>query len=136
MIESFLFERQQRVVLNEQRSEWLTIKADVPQGPILGPLIFLIYIKGISDNLESNVKLFADGTSMFSVVRDPINTSQKLNNYLDKVSLWANKRKMSFNPDPSNQIQEVTFSRKVNIVYHPPLLFNNSTFKKYYLKKI
>ena len=102
MIESFLFERQQRVVLNEQRSEWLTIKADVPQGPILGPLIFLIYIKGISDNLESNVKLFADGTSMFSVVRDPINTSQKLNNYLDKVSLWANKRKMSFNPDPSN----------------------------------
>ena len=61
-----------------------------------------IYINDLSDNLESNVKLFADDTSMFLVVFDPINTSQKLDNDLDKVSLWANKRKMSFNPDPSN----------------------------------
>ena len=41
MIESFLFERQQRVVLNRQESEWLTIKAGVPQGSIIGPLFFL-----------------------------------------------------------------------------------------------
>ena len=67
---------------------------------------------------------------MFSIVRDPINTSQKLNNDLDKVSLWANKWKMSFNPDPSKQAQEVIFSRKVNKVYHPPLLFNNSTVQQ------
>ena len=56
---------------------------------------FFIYINDLSDNLESNVKLFADDTSMSSVVRDPINTSQKLNNDLDKVFLWANKWKMS-----------------------------------------
>ena len=79
------------------------MKAGVPQGPILGPLFFFyIYINDLSDNLESNVKLFADATSMFLVVCDPINTSQKLNNDLDKVSLRANNRKMSFNPDPSN----------------------------------
>ena len=65
-------------------------------------VFFFIYINDLSDNLESNVKLFADDTSMFLVVFDPINTSQKLDNDLDKVSLWANKRKMSFNPDPSN----------------------------------
>ena len=46
---------------------------------------------------------------MFSVVHDPINTSQKLNNDLHKVSLWAYKWKMSFNPDPSKQTQEVIF---------------------------
>ena len=89
LIESFLFERQQRVV--GQESEWVAIKACVPQGSILGPLFSLIYINDLSDNLESNVKLFADDASMFSVVRDPINTSQKLNNDLRKVSLWAYK---------------------------------------------
>ena len=72
-------------------------------------IVFLIYINDLSDNLESNVKLFADDTSMFSVVRDPINTSQKLNNDLHKVSLWAYKWKMFFNPDPSKQAQEVIF---------------------------
>ena len=63
----------------------------------------------LSVSLESNVKLFANDNAMFSVVRDPINTSQKLNNDLDKVSFWACKWKMFFYPDPSNQAQEVTF---------------------------
>ena len=44
LIESFLFERQQRVVLNGQESEWLTIKAGVPQGSVLSPLFLYIYI--------------------------------------------------------------------------------------------
>ena len=131
LIESFLFETQKRVVLNGQESEWLTIKAGVPQGSILGPLFFFlyIYINDLSDNLESNVKLFVDDTSMFSVVRVPINTSQKLNSDLHKVSLWAYKWKISFNPDPSKQTQEVNFSRKINKVYHPPFLFDNSTIQ-------
>ena len=47
---------------------------------------------------------------MFSVVSNPINTSQKLNKNLDKVGLWANKWKMSFNSDPSKQAQEVIFT--------------------------
>ena len=67
---------------------------------------------------------------MFSVVRDPINTSPKLNNDLVKVSLWANNWKMPFNPDPSKQAQEVIFSRKINKVYHAPLLFDNSTVQQ------
>ena len=104
LIESFLFEIQQRVVLNWQESESLTIKVGVPHGSILGPLLFFIYLNDLSDNLESNVKLFADDASMLSVVRDPINTSEKLNNDLDKVSLWAYKWKISFNPDPSKQV--------------------------------
>ena len=89
--------------------------ADNPQGSILGPLFFIyIYINDLSDNLESNVKLFADDTSMFSIVRDHINTSQKLNNDLDKVSLRSNEWKMYFNLDPSKQAQELIFSRKIN----------------------
>ena len=65
-----------------------------------GPLFFLIYINNLSGNLEANVKLFTDDTSTLSVVSHPINTSQKLNKDHDKVGTWANKWKMSFNPDP------------------------------------
>ena len=64
LIESFLFERQQRVALNGQEYEWLTFKAAVPQGLILGPLFFYTCINDLSDNLESNVKLFVDDTSI------------------------------------------------------------------------
>ena len=104
LIESFLFERQQSVVLHGQESELLTMKAGVPKGSVLGPLfLFLVYMSDLSDNLESNVKLFVDDASIFSVVCDHINTSQKLNNDLGKVSIWTNKSKMSFNPDPFKQ---------------------------------
>ena len=55
LIESFLFERQQRVALNEQESEWLMIKAGVPQGSFLGTLFyFYININDLSDNLKFN----------------------------------------------------------------------------------
>ena len=74
-MESFLSDRYQRVLLNGQSSEWASTKAGVPQGLILGPLLFLIYysyINDLSEGLSSNVKLFADDTSMFSTVYEDI----------------------------------------------------------------
>ena len=50
--------------------KWLPVKAGVPQGSILDVIFFLIYINGLSDDLVSTVKLLADNTSLFSVVRD------------------------------------------------------------------
>ena len=88
--------------------------------------IVFLYILTIY-HTESNVKLFANDTSRFSVVYDTINISQKLNNDLKRVSLCANKWKMSFNPDQSKQAQGVIFSWKMNKVYHKPISFNNST---------
>ena len=130
LILSFLFERQQRVVVNWQESEWLTIKSSVPQVQLLVHWFLYIYTNNLSGNLKSNVNLFADDTSMFSVVRDPINTSQKLKTDFDGVSLWANIWKMSFNPDQSEQAQKVILLLKINKVYHPPFLFNNSTIQQ------
>ena len=70
--------------------------------------------------------LFADDTSLFSVVHD-INTSTiELNSDLKKINDWAFQWKMTFNPDRSKQAREIIFSRKSKKVTHPPLLFNNS----------
>ena len=70
LIQSFLNQRFQRVVLNGQSSTWLPVTAGVPQGSILGHLLFLIYINDLSNNLSSTTKLFADNASLFSIVND------------------------------------------------------------------
>ena len=109
LIESFLSNRFQRVVLNGQSSSWAPVSAGVTQGSILGPLFFLIYINDLSKDISSTVKLFADDTSIFSVVDDVNVSVVQLNNDLLKISKWAYQWKMSFNPDVSKQAQEVAF---------------------------
>ena len=87
LLESFLSNRFQRVLLNGQTSKWLHFKAGVPQCFILGPLFFLIYINDLSDDLVSTVKLFADDTFLFSVVRDSDISAYELSNDMQK-NIW------------------------------------------------
>ena len=129
LFQSFLCDRQQRVVLNGQYSKWAPVLAGVPQGSILGPLLFLIYINDLPDNLESLAKLFADDTSLFSTVHDP-SSSAKLLNHLLKISDWAFKWKMLFNPDVTKQAQEVLFSRKIKKTDHPVVYYNKAPVAK------
>ena len=84
LIQSFLTNRFQRVLLNGQTSEWLPVKAGVPRGYILGPLSFLIHINDLSENIESTAKLFADDTSLFSMVHDNNTSTEVLNRDLQK----------------------------------------------------
>ena len=86
LIKDFLSNRKQRVVLNGQCSSWMDVQAGVHQGSILGPLLFLIYIDDVPDNLVSNPKLFADDTSLFSTVTDPNVTANQINNDLHNIS--------------------------------------------------
>ena len=65
LLSNFLRNSKQRVVLNGQTSSWADVNAGVPQGSILGPLLFLIYINDLAAGLSSNAKLFADDTSLF-----------------------------------------------------------------------
>ena len=114
LIESFLANRKQRTVLNGKVSKWGSITAGVPQGSILGPLLFLIYINDLTDGVKCNVKLFADDTSILTVVYDPNTAAENMNHDLQLISLWALKWRMSFNPYPTKQALEVTFSRKIS----------------------
>ena len=123
---NFLRNRKQRVVFNGQTYSWADANTGVPQGSILGPLLFLIYVNDLADGLSSNPKLFADDTSLFSVVHNANTTAKELNNDLVKINRWAYQWKMSFNPDPSKQAQEVIFSRKTKKENDPPLAFSNN----------
>ena len=125
LLENYLSGRFQRVLLNGQTSSWRPILAGVPQGSILGPLLFLIYINDLPDELKSNAKLFADDTSLFAIVNDKNESANIHNSDLKLISKWAYDWKMLFNPDPSKPAQEVLFTRKKQIQNHPTISLNN-----------
>ena len=85
----------------------------------------MVYINDICSNLSTNVKLFADDTSLISTVNDANKSFQNLRNDLCITSNWTWQWKMPFNPDRSKQAQEVIFSRKTSIQSHPVLTFDN-----------
>ena len=91
LLNVFLKHRKQRVVLNGQNSSWAGITSGVPQGPILGPPLVLIYINNLPDGLSPNFKLYADDTSLFPVVHDVTVSSSELNSDLAKIREWAFK---------------------------------------------
>ena len=112
LIKDFLSCRKQRVVLNGQHSSWVDVKVGVFQGSILGTLLFLIYINDLPNGLNSNVKLFADDTLLFSIVHNITDSANPLNSDLSKINEWALQWKMDFNSYPIKQAQEIIFSRK------------------------
>ena len=126
LLENYLTGRQQRVVVNGQITSWQNIYAGVPQGSVLRPLLFLIYINDLPDGLTSMCTIFADDTSLFSKVIDKNNLNPQLNSDLVKISKWAFQWKVSFNHDPNKQAIEVLFSNKHDKENYPSLQFNST----------
>ena len=102
--ESYLTNRRQRVVIEGQSSEWKNINAGVPQGSVLGPLLFLIYINDITENLEMDCFLYADDTSLYDVVDTPAMSSIKLNSDLQKINEWAQRWLVTINPTKTESV--------------------------------
>ena len=117
----YLHNRKQRVVLPGAHSDWTSVKAGVPQGSILGPLFFLLYINDIVENINSSIRLFADDTSLYIIVDNPTEAANQLNSDLSKIHQWATKWLVKFN---SAKSESVIFSRKHDKPYHPPVLLN------------
>ena len=95
LLENYLSNRFQRVLLNGQTSSWKPVLTGVPQGSILGPLLFLVYINDLPDGLKSNAKLFADDTSLFTIVKDKNESRNILNNDLRRFLPWPSIGKCS-----------------------------------------
>ena len=123
--DNYLHNRYQRVVLNGTESNWKKVSAGVPQGSVLGPLLFLVYINDLTDNISSQMRLFADDSSLFTSVEGVEQTQEKLVKDLETVTTWAHQWKMIFNPDITKQAIEVIFSNKKKKPVHPELVLNN-----------
>lgn len=124
---SYLLGRKQRVVINGQYSSWQTTTAGVPQGSILGPLLFLIFINDLVDRLETNPFLFADDTSLLEIL-DCIDTSlTTVNNDLRHLTVWAAQWLVTFNPDKTTYM---IISRKLNKINYNPLFMAGKQLKE------
>ena len=105
-IEEWLRGRKQRVVLNGKASDWEDVLSGVPQGSVLGPILFLIYINDIDDAVDcvsTLMKKFADDTKIASVT-DTLEQCQLLQEQIDALQRWAEIWQMSFNVDKRNSL--------------------------------
>ena len=89
-IDSFLYFRQQRVVVNGVKSDWAPGLSGVPQGTVLAPLLFSLYLNDISSDIESEIRLFADDCVCYREIKDEEDTI-KLQRDIDRLGSWARK---------------------------------------------
>ena len=95
-IKDFLNGRSQQVVLNGLASETFAVSSGVPQGSVLGPLLFLVYVNDIPEQVECNISMFADDTKIYTAVKDIADT-QRLQADLNSLAKWANDWLLRFN---------------------------------------
>ena len=82
--------RQQRVVVNGVKSDWAPVVSGVPQGTVLGPLLFSFHINDIMSAIESEIRLFADDCVCYREIKDAANTL-KLQSDIDRLGIWVRK---------------------------------------------
>lgn len=119
----YLTNRRQRVVINGQTSDWAYLRAGVPQGSVLGPLLFLVFINDITSVVKScQIRLFADDTCLFLTVDDRIDAAIKINNDLARIQNWADKWLVSFSP---SKTKAMTISNKRDYENNPSIFLCN-----------
>ena len=103
-IKSFLSNRTQRIVLDGEESDSCPVMSGVPQGSVLGPCLFLLYINDMPDMIQSNIRLFADDTIMYLTVSNQTDC-QALQADLTQLETWESEWLMAFNPDKCDLIR-------------------------------
>ena len=95
-IEQWLTDRRQRVVVDGEVSSWKSVLSGVPQGSVLGPILFLVYIDDLEEGVTGNILKFADDTKLFRKTKE-IGDKQKIQDDIDKLVRWSEKWQMLFN---------------------------------------
>ena len=97
-IKEFLANRKQRVVINDKKSEWKQVMSGVPQGSVLGPLLFVLYINDLPDVIKNNseVYLYADDTKLFRSIKSELDV-KLLQEDINKMKQWSEKWLLEYN---------------------------------------
>ena len=103
-LSNYLSVWKERVLVPGGNSDWFPVEAGVPQGSILGPLLFLIYINDIVVDINSSVRLFADDTSLYLIVDNPAEAARCINSDLERMHQWAELWLVKFNAKKSEAI--------------------------------
>ena len=126
LFESYLSNRRQVVVIDGVKSDVLPLKAGIPQGSKLGPILFILYISDIHLDLESEVLIYADDTTLLAFGKNPVETALILNRDLKKISDLAKMWKISFNAEKS---RDIIFSEK-SFPHNPNLFIDGDIIKR------
>ena len=116
-IRSFLSGRTQKVILNGQESRTTKVSSGVPQGSVLGPLLFIIYINDMPNNIASNIKLYADDALLYRTIHSVTDT-YILQHDLDMLHQWASTWLMTFNPTKCEFLQLTKKNHPLKSHYH------------------
>ena len=106
-VEAFLSNRMQKVVVNGVSSEWEKVRSGVPQGSVLGPVLFLLFINDLPEEAISELLLYADDAKIFKIIRNE-NDREVLQKDLHAMSIWADKWLLNFHPD---KLKKLSISR-------------------------
>lgn len=109
-IQEFLHNRSQSVLVNDQLSNFIPVTSGVPQGSVLGPLLFLIYINDLPTNLTCNIRMFADDCVLYHTVTN-VSDQISLQSDINQVQRWCERWQMELNP---NKCKLVSFQRRHN----------------------
>ena len=95
-VESFLSERKQQVVVAAGKSEWVSVTSGIPQGSVLGPILFVMYINNLPENLKSKTYMFADDTKIYKAIETP-DDIKEVEEDLEHLAEWSRKWLLKFN---------------------------------------
>ena len=118
-VSNFLTSRTQKVVLEGETSGLVDVISGVPQGTVLGPLLFLLYVNDISSHVSSKMRLFADDGLLYREIKSPVDAAL-LQNDLDSLCRWESEWEMKFNQDKcfvmhmTTKKAPITFSYNIN----------------------
>ena len=126
-LSDYMSNRCQKVVLNGQESPIMSTNAGVPQGSILAPLLFLIFMNDIDESIVSDMFIFADDTTLNKIYASAAEAELCINGDMNTISNWANKWFVNFN---SEKTVFINFSLKTNISRNLKIEFNASPVKQ------
>ena len=115
-IHSFLSDRTQAVVLNGSRSDEINVTFGVPQGSVLGPILFTIFINDLPKEIKSQVRLFADDCIVYQSIKNQEDASI-LQEDINRLQKWADEWLMSFHPEKCELLRVTNKRRPLDVSY-------------------